>query len=60
MTSMDANKDASVNRAEFTAGFAKWFESWGGRESGSLTEEQIRGGLNKLLPPPPGMPPPPR
>ena len=50
LAAMDTDKDGSVGHQEFTAGFAKWFESWGGRAGGGLTEEQIRAGLDRDLP----------
>lgn len=55
-TAMDTDKNGSVSREEFQAGFARWFESWGGRANGELTEEQIRAGLNRDFPRPQGMP----
>jgi spore coat protein H len=67
----DADKNAGLTRDEFTQGFAKWFEKWNSDQSGTLTEEQLRAGINKDLEPsrgarpgapgfgpPPGAPPP--
>jgi spore coat protein H len=56
LATMDANKDGIITRDEFTRGFEKWFQSWGGTAAGGLTEEQIRAGINRDLAPRPGMP----
>ena len=57
---MDENKDGVVTREEFQHAFARWFDAWGG-DKGPLTEEQLRAGLNRELPPQGGiMPGPPR
>jgi len=53
---MDENKDGVVTREEFQHAFAKWFDAWGG-DKGPLTEEQLRAGLNRELPPQGGMMP---
>jgi hypothetical protein len=62
MTALDADKDGALTRQEFTQGFAKWFGAWNTDQSGVLTEEQLRAGINRDLVPsrfPPGGPPPP-
>jgi hypothetical protein len=51
-TAADADKDGSVTRAEFKDTFSKWFGEWDKEKSGSLSEEQIRNGLNTALPRP--------
>ena len=51
VATMDSDKDGKITRQEFEAAFAKWFEDWGGKD-GSLTEDQIRTGINKDLPMP--------
>ena len=51
VATMDSDKDGKVTRQEFEAAFNKWFEDWGGKD-GSLTEDQIRAGINKDLPMP--------
>src|SRR5437667_161850 len=59
---LDADKDGALTRDEFTEGFAKWFGAWNTDQSGALTEEQLRAGINRDLAPsrfPPGGPPPP-
>ena len=57
MTALDANRDKSITREEFTQGFARWFEAWGGSNSAPLTEEQLRTGISKSLAPSFGSPP---
>jgi hypothetical protein len=47
MNSFDTNKDGSLSREEFTAGFTRWFSSWNKDKSGSLNEDQLRDGLDK-------------
>jgi spore coat protein H len=49
MNNFDADKDSSLTREEFSAGFAKWFEAWNTDNSGQLTNEQLRAGLNRDL-----------
>jgi hypothetical protein len=53
---IDTDKNGSVSSQEFSGSFTRWFESWGGRASGALTEEQIRIGMNRDFPRPQGMP----
>ena len=57
MTALDANKDGVLTRAEFTQGFAKWFDGWNIDRSGVLTEDQLRAGINQDLAPFRGGPP---
>ena len=51
MEAFDTNKDGKLTHAEFTAGFAKWFEGWNSDKSGALSEEQLRAGINRDLSP---------
>lgn len=51
MTALDTKKDGVVTREEFTQCFAKWFEDWNTDKTGTLTEEQLRAGINKDLTP---------
>jgi Ca2+-binding EF-hand superfamily protein len=48
----DANKDGSLTRTEFTETFAKWFNQWDTRKTGKLSEEDLRQGLDSVLPRP--------
>jgi len=51
LRALDANHDNSLTREEFLAGFEKWFEAWGGKAAGFLTQDQIGQGINRdLLP----------
>ena len=54
----DANKDAILTRGEVAQGFAGWFEKWNTDQSGTLTAEQLRTGIDQDLAPPPAAPPP--
>jgi hypothetical protein len=51
VTDFDTNKDAGLTRDEFTQGFATWFEKWNTDQSGTLTSEQLRAGINRDLEP---------
>jgi hypothetical protein len=51
-TTADANKDASLTRAELKSTFAKWFTEWDTARSGALNEESIGTGLTAVLPRP--------
>ena len=57
MEALDANQDGEVTRDEFTQGFAKWFAAWNTDQSGVLTGEQLRAGINQDLSPFRGSPP---
>jgi spore coat protein CotH len=57
MDSFDTDKDGNISRAEFMAGFAKWFADWNTDGSGKLTDEQLRSGINHDLAPFGGGPP---
>jgi len=48
---LDANKDGSVARDEFTGGFDKWFAEWDTAKSGSVSVADINDGLTKALAP---------
>jgi outer membrane protein assembly factor BamB len=51
-TAADADKDGTLTRAELKGAFAKWFEQWDSEKAGSLNEDQLRDGLNAVLPRP--------
>jgi outer membrane protein assembly factor BamB len=58
----DGDKDGRLTREELKATFGAWFNQWDSAKSGSLSEEQVRDGLNAALPRPgsgggPGDPP---
>jgi spore coat protein H len=64
LQALDANRDGRISREEFIEGFCKWFDSWNTDHSGTLSEEQLRIGINKDLMPfrggaPPGFGQPP-
>ncbi len=46
----DANKDNSLTQSELKSTFAKWFTEWDTNKVGSLSEEELREGLNTALP----------
>jgi hypothetical protein len=48
---LNQNKDASVTKAEFTQGFARLFDAWNTDNSGYLTLQQLRSGIEKDLSP---------
>lgn len=54
---LDADDDGEVTRAEFTQGFANWFQSWNTDRSGVLSEDQLRTGIDQDLSPFRGGPP---
>jgi hypothetical protein len=54
---LDGDKDGAIARQEFTEGFGKWFEGWNSDQSGALTEEQLRAGIDRDLSPARGGPP---
>jgi outer membrane protein assembly factor BamB len=51
-TAAHTNKDEWLTRAELKGAFAKWFAGWDADKSGALNEEQLREGLNAVLPRP--------
>ena len=63
LKALDANQDGTVTHEEFTKGFSTLFGNWNADKSGTLSDEQLRGGINKDLSPfgaggPPGGGPP--
>lgn len=57
MSALDTDKNQELTRDEFTQGFSRWFGSWNADQSGLLTDEQLRAGIDKDLAPTPGGPP---
>ena len=53
-TSLDADKDGALTRAEVKSTFDRWFTQWDAEKSGSLSQEQLTVGLNAALPQPAG------
>ncbi|HEX8916764.1 MAG TPA: PQQ-binding-like beta-propeller repeat protein [Humisphaera sp.] len=53
----DADKDGTLTRAELSAAAEKWFPLWDTDKNGRLDENEIREGLNAVLPAFPMMPP---
>ncbi len=49
---LDADRNGMLTRAEFTAGFARWFARWEGGRGGGLTADQLRDGIDTDLIPP--------
>lgn len=58
LKALDENKDSAVTKDEFVQGFARLFEAWNTDKGGSLTEQQLRSGIEKDLSPPRGEFPP--
>ena len=59
MGAFDGDKDGKLTRTEFTEGFAGWFEKWNADKSGTLSDQQLRDGIDRnFAPPPSGGPPP--
>lgn len=57
VTALDADKNGEVSKTEFINGFDKWFTAWNTDNSGLLTDEQLRNGINQDLSPFRGGPP---
>jgi spore coat protein H len=52
MAAFDTNKDGQLARDEFIESFVKWFDTWDSGKSGTLTDQQLRAGIDKALKPP--------
>jgi spore coat protein CotH len=57
LTALDADKDGTVSHAEFSQTFQRWFETWNTDPSGSLSDPELRAGIDKDLAPFRGQPP---
>ena len=55
---LDADRDALVNRAEFTAGFGRWFSAWSAGRDEGLSEQQLHEGIRADIFPPAAEPNP--
>lgn len=51
-TALDADKDGALTRDEMKGAFEKWAAEWDADHSGTLSEAEIRDGLNAALPRP--------
>ena len=51
-SALDADKDGSLSQVELKTTFSKWFDEWDSSKGGALQEEQVREGLNAVLPMP--------
>ena len=47
---LDADKDGSISRAEFTERFGQWFEAWKGDEANQVDRVHLVAGLRVTLP----------
>jgi hypothetical protein len=54
LAAFDADKDGKVTQDEAAKGFAGWFVTWNTDQSGALTPDQLRAGLDKEFAPRPG------
>jgi hypothetical protein len=46
---MDGNGDGEVSREEFVAGFGVWFRAWDIQRIGTLSEAQLKAGIERDL-----------
>ena len=58
MEAFDVNKDGKLSHEEFTTGFDKWFANWNTHKNETLSDEELRAGINRDLSPFRGGPPP--
>ena len=47
---VDSDKDGAVSRSEMKNVFAKWATDWDADKNGVLNEDEVRNGLNSVLP----------
>ena len=54
---LDINHDGTLTHDEFRQTFHQWFESWNTGQTGQLTADELRKGINQdMMPFPPGGP----
>jgi CheY-like chemotaxis protein len=51
-TAADPRQQGALTREDLKSAFAKWFTEWDTNKTGALDEEQLRAGLNAVLPQP--------
>jgi spore coat protein H len=49
MNALDANRDGELTREEFITGFSRWFKTWDTQANGTLTEPQLKSGIERDL-----------
>jgi hypothetical protein len=49
---LDSNGDDAVSHDEFARGFAKWFSDWNTSKTDSLSESDLRAGIDRTFGPP--------
>ena len=53
---LDTNHDGSLTRDEFRQTFHQWFQTWNTDQTGQLTADELRKGINQDMMPLPGGP----
>jgi hypothetical protein len=56
MTALDADRNGWISKDEASQRFAKWFAAWNSDHSDSLSDDELRAGIDKDLAPPFGGP----
>jgi len=51
LTALDSDRDGVLTLAEMTDGFRRWFNAWNSDASGTLTDDQLRAGIDKVFSP---------
>lgn len=46
---LDTDKDDAITKAEFTETFGRWFEAWDSDQSKTLTDAELRAGIDRDL-----------
>ena len=47
VAALDSNQNGELSEAEFTGGFARWYQTWTSNSSGSLSADQLRAGIGR-------------